>query len=162
MRSELDLVEHILQFGIGENVVAAGYGHSQAVQGSAGNAAGQHAVAHRIQDIEKLLAMRQALGTAIRGIAHILQRQDGIEAGNRTRAGNERGMRFGGVGNRKAAAAGGGGAFAPYGAGANAAGAFDFHGRMSHCDTSASPIMVKEGLGAPLWREKARQDWHGA
>jgi hypothetical protein len=105
-----------------------------------------------------LLAMSQAFGAAIDGIAHVLQRQNGVERRDRAGTGDDLGMRFGTLGNLEVAAAGGSSSFAPDGASLNAAGAFDFHGRLSQCDTAASPNMVKEGLCAPGCTTLARTD----
>ena len=64
MGAQLDLVQHVLQLGIGEDVMAAGHRHGQLVQGGAGNAAGQKPVTHAVQHIQQLLTMSQALGAA--------------------------------------------------------------------------------------------------
>ena len=71
----------------------------------------------------------------------------GIQRGDGAGTGHDGAMAFGAVGHGKAAAAGlAGGGFALDGGCFDPAGAFDFHGRESHCDTAASKIMVKEGL----------------
>ena len=104
MGAQFDLVEHFLQLGVGKGVMAAGDRHGQLVQGGAGNAARQEAIAHRIQDIEQLFAMTEPLGTGVGGIAHVLQRQDGIQRRDGAGTCHDMGMRFRFFGNAEIAA----------------------------------------------------------
>ena len=88
MGAEFDLVEHALQLGIGERLVAAADGDREAVERRARNAAREQPVAHLIEHVEQVLAMLQSLGPAVHGIVHALQRQDAVERGQRPRCGN--------------------------------------------------------------------------
>ena len=68
MGAQLDLVEHILQLGIGKGIVTARHRRRQLVEGRAGNAACQQAITRRVQQIQQLLDMGLALGAAVGGI----------------------------------------------------------------------------------------------
>ena len=130
MGAQFNLVQHVLQRRIGKGFMAPRHGDRQLVQGGAGNAAGQQAVTHRIQQVQQLLAMRQALGAAGGSVVHALQHEDGIQRGNGARAGHDLAMRFGWAAHGKAARGGAGGCLALHGGGLDTAGSLDFHRRV--------------------------------
>lgn len=161
MGAQFDLIENVLQLGVGEDFVTPGDRGRQLVQGSAGYATREQPVPHRIQKIEQLFAMDERLGFALRGIIHALQHQDGIQRGDGARAGHDLRMGIRRFGHGKAARDSTGRSLALDGGRLDPACAFDFQEALSHCHTQASRIMVKEWFRVEARRGARRPQMPG-
>jgi hypothetical protein len=147
VRPQLDLVEDGLEFGVGKDFVPAADGDGEAVERGARNSARQQSIADHIEKIEKMLAVRYALGGPAQRVVHRLQCENTFERGDGAGAAHDLRAGLAPIGNLEGRIGCTRVRRATNEAGiVDTAIAFDLHGRVSQCDTPASPGVVKKWL----------------